>query len=63
MKLCRWGIILDSKETTCDRPAKCHITWPDGTTYWYCAYHYDIRIAFLKACGRHDVLKASGVES
>jgi hypothetical protein len=48
-------------EVACGKPAVAHITWPGGTTYWYCAVHYDKRLFFIRECGRTDVLELSGV--
>jgi hypothetical protein len=49
-------------ETPCGLPAVAHIDWGDGVLYWYCAEHFDMRISFIRKCGRTEVLKASGVK-
>jgi len=65
MKTCQyWVLDEDEHEVPCGKPAVCYIIWPGGpkgnTTYWYCAEHYDNRIADVWDCGRRDVLKLSG---
>lgn len=50
--------------TRCEKPAVCTIEWPDADTVrieWYCAEHYDQKIARLKASGRIELLKGTGV--
>lgn len=66
---CDWRVLdeedlLANDEVPCGKPAVAHITWPNGVkgsyTFWYCAEHYDKRLAFIRACNRNDVLEASG---
>jgi hypothetical protein len=61
-KTCEWRNFENGEEVPCGLPAHFHLTWPDGTTYAYCAKHFDIRVAYLRECGRFDVLEASGVK-
>ena len=52
------------RDTPCEKPGVCSIEWPDGggvTIEWYCADHYDERIAQLKKSGRIALLKTGGV--
>jgi hypothetical protein len=64
-RTCQWRVIDEQtdREVSCGKPAVAHITWPGklGNTYWYCAVHYDKRLATVIAAGRQDVLEASGV--
>ena len=48
-------------EVPCSKPVVAHITWPGGSTFHYCAVHYDARISFIRECARTDVLKLNGV--
>jgi hypothetical protein len=58
---CEYRVIdEDGDEVQCGKPAVAHLSWPGGSTHWYCAPHYDIRVAFVRDCGRVDVLRASG---
>ena len=69
-RTCQWLVLdTDDAEVPCGRPAVAHITWPGSTnsapywsngTFWYCARHYDERMAFIRSCGRTDVLRANG---
>jgi hypothetical protein len=62
---CDWWVLEEyddhDQEVPCGKPAVAHIDWGDGVIYWYCAEHYDMRISYIKECGRRDVLEASGV--
>jgi hypothetical protein len=62
MKQC--CIIRDENKERCERPGVCSIEWPDGgkfTICWYCAEHYDEKIAQLRESGRIELLKGTGV--
>jgi hypothetical protein len=68
-RTCQWRVIDEQtdREVPCGKPAVAHITWPlvylgGNMVWWYCAEHYDKRLAFIRSCGRHDVLEASGVK-
>jgi hypothetical protein len=66
---CDWRVTDEQtgREVPCGKPAVAYLTWPGGGnhskpyTYWYCAIHYDKRLAFIREVGRRDVLEASGV--
>lgn len=60
-RTCQWLVLdEDGREVPCGKVAHFHIDWGGGAVYWYCAEHYDIRIEFVRSCGRTDVLRLSG---